>query len=708
MDKYTGKRLDGRYEIYEIIGVGGMAVVYRAYDTIDDRIVAIKILKDEYLNNQEFIRRFKNESKAIAVLSHPNIVKVYDVSFGDRIQYIVMEYIDGITLKEYLDQQHEVRWKEAIHFTIQILRALQHAHEKGVVHRDIKPQNIMLLQDGTIKVTDFGIARFCRSETRTMTDKAIGSVHYIAPEQARGDVTDEKADIYSVGVMLYEMLTGQLPFDSDNAVSVAIMQLQTDPTPPHEINPSIPEGLEEIVLHAMEKNPAQRYQSAAEMLQDIEQFRRNPSVRFQYRYFVDEKPTKYIDAIDTVRSAEPAPYQPPYQQPYPQQPARRPAPPPEYDDSYDYEDDVRPARQKSPALMIMLGVFLAFVIAAAGFGAVALVRNFLSQDTLEDVPLPNFVGMQISDVENSEEYRNFTFTKEFVNDATQEAGIIVKQNPSGNIRVKENAEIVLTVNNGGQTVNVPNVVGLTEDDAKQRLREYGLTAEVTSIMDDQTAEGYVKECEPAEGAEVQEGSTVRLFVSRGPSTDEVEVPSVIDKSLDAARADIIAAGLTIGDITYRDDSDKAKDTVLETDPLPTVAVAEGTAVNIVVSSGMQSEKTIEVYIELPRGVSQDVTLKAYIDGTLHDTRTVNPSYVNMYQMTFTGTSGQQELTIQLNDQKYKVFTLNFDTGIPTETESYAFELPQQSSSSEPEDNGGDTQTGGLPIGTGGGITNFPG
>lgn len=699
MDKYTGKRLDGRYEIYEILGVGGMAVVYRAYDTIDDRIVAIKILKDEYLNNQEFIRRFKNESKAIAVLSHPNIVKVYDVSFGDRIQYIVMEYIDGITLKEYLDQQKEVRWKEAIHFTVQILRALQHAHEKGVIHRDIKPQNIMLLQDGTIKVTDFGIARFSRSETRTMTDKAIGSVHYIAPEQARGDVTDEKADIYSVGVMLYEMLTGRLPFEADNAVSVAIMQLQSDPTPPHEINSSIPDGLEEIVLHAMEKNPAQRYQSAAEMLRDIEQFRRNPSISFQYKYFVDEKPTKYIDAINTVRGSDTDPYQQPYSPP-----SRQPV---EYDDSYDYPEDTRVSRQKSPALMVMLGVLIAFVIAAAGFGIMALVQSFTSQNTLEDVPLPNFVGMKITDVENDEQYKNFTFTKEFVNDASQEVGIIVKQNPSGNIRVKENAEIVLTVNNGGQTVAVPNVVGLTEDDAKEKLKNSGLVAEINPIMDDQTAKGYVKECDPKEGEEVQEGSTVKLYVSRGPSTDEIKVPSVIDKSLDAAKTDIIAAGLTIGDIDYRDDSDKAKDTVLETDPLPTVAVAEGTAVNIVVSSGKQSEKTIEVYIELPKNVSEDVTLKAYIDGTLHDTKTVNPSYVNMYQMTFKGTSGQQELTIQLNNQKYKVFTLDFDTGIPTETETYDFELPQQNSSSQTEE-GGDTPANGLPIGTGGGITNFPG
>ena len=214
MDKYSGKKLDGRYEIHELIGVGGMAYVYRCTDTLDDREVAVKILKDEFLNNEEFIRRFKNESKAIAMLSHPNIVKVYDVSFGDMIQYIVMEYIDGITLKEYIGQQGVLDWREALHLTTQILKALQHAHNKGVVHRDIKPHNIMLLQDGTIKVTDFGIARLTDNHTKTMTEQAIGSVHYIAPEQARGSSTDGKSDIYSVGVMLYEMITDRKPSET--------------------------------------------------------------------------------------------------------------------------------------------------------------------------------------------------------------------------------------------------------------------------------------------------------------------------------------------------------------------------------------------------------------------------------------------------------------------------------------------------------------
>ncbi len=295
MDNYVGKRLDGRYEIREIVGVGGMAVVYKAYDNIDDRMVSIKVLKDEFLANEEFRRRFKNESKAIAVLSHPNIVKVYDVSLGDKLQYIVREYVEGITLKEYIEQQGVIPWKEAVHFTTQILRALQHAHDKGIVHRDIKPQNIMLLENGTIKVTDFGIARFSRGETRTMTEAAIGSVHYISPEQARGEMTDDKADIYSVGVVLYEMITGRLPFESDSAVSVAIMQVQNEATPPREINPQIPVGLEQITLHAMEKSTANRYQSAAEMLLDLDELKRNPSIKFDYTYFVDKEPTKFIN-----------------------------------------------------------------------------------------------------------------------------------------------------------------------------------------------------------------------------------------------------------------------------------------------------------------------------------------------------------------------------------------------------------------------------
>ena len=651
MDKYTGKRLDGRYEIHELIGSGGMAVVYRAYDTIDDRTVAIKILKDEFLGNHEFIRRFKNESKAIAVLSHPNIVKVYDVSFGDRIQYIVEEFIDGITLKEYLDQQKEIKWKEAIHFTIQILRALQHAHEKGIVHSDIKPQNIMLLQDGTIKVTDFGIARFSRSETYTMTDKAIGSVHYIAPEQARGDLTDEKTDIYSVGVMLYEMITGQLPFEADSAVSVAIMQLQADPKPPKEINAQIPDGLEEITLKAMQKNPAQRYQSAAEMLRDIESFRRNPSISFQYKYFIDDKPTKYIDAINTVKATEQ----------------------PTYHDNYEYEEEPSKTKKKkkkrSVAILVIAGIAAAFLIVSIGFGIAALIHNFTS--VVADVPLPNFVGMTYTEVQNKYG-KQFKFITETSNDATQKVGIILSQSPKAKITVKPMAEVTLTVNAGGQSISMPDIIDKPKDEALAILDKLKLKHTESTIIDDKITEGNVKETDPAAGTQVIEGSTViKVYVSAGNGIENVAVPNVIDKNIEDAKAAILAAGLTVGEIKSTDSS-KDKDTVLETNPLPTVQVAKGSAVAIVISSGAQAEKTITVPVLLPKEITHDIALKAYLGSELQQEKTVNPSYNDVCQLTFTGTSGKKQLIVQLDGNKYKVFTLDFDSGVPTQTESYPY------------------------------------
>ncbi|MBD5159697.1 MAG: serine/threonine protein kinase, partial [Ruminococcus sp.] len=289
MDKYIGKKLDGRYEITELIGVGGMAEVYKGIDVMDHKEVAIKILKKEYAENEEFLRRFRNESKAIAVLSHPNIVKIYDVGFSDKIQYIVMEYIDGITLKEYIEEEKVLTWKDTVHFVIQILRALHHAHDKGIVHRDIKPQNIMMFTDGTIKVMDFGIAKFAREEGKTATDQAIGSVHYISPEQAGGDVTDARSDIYSVGAMMYEMLTGSKPFDNDNPVAIAVMHMQDIPERPRALNQDIPDGLEEIVLRAMEKDPEDRYQSTAEMMSDLDAFKVNPNMTFGYYQEEDEE-----------------------------------------------------------------------------------------------------------------------------------------------------------------------------------------------------------------------------------------------------------------------------------------------------------------------------------------------------------------------------------------------------------------------------------
>lgn len=335
MDKNIGKKLDGRYEITELIGVGGMADVYKGIDIIDNKAVAIKILKKEFAENEEFLRRFRNESKAIAVLSHPNIVKIYDVGFSEKIQYIVMEYIDGITLKDYIEEEKVLTWKDTVHFVLQILRALRHAHEKGIVHRDIKPQNIMMFSDGTIKVMDFGIAKFARDEGKTATDQAIGSVHYISPEQARGDVTDAKSDIYSIGAMMYEMLTGRKPFDSENPVTIAVMHMQDIPERPRAINPDIPAGLEEIVLRTLEKNPEDRYPSTVEMIADIETFKNDPDVVFGYYQEVDEGEYYYDETSENYNDQPQNNYQnnngyqnnSNYQNGYasePQQPPRRP------------------------------------------------------------------------------------------------------------------------------------------------------------------------------------------------------------------------------------------------------------------------------------------------------------------------------------------------------------------------------------------------
>lgn len=674
MDKYTGKRLDGRYEIHELLGVGGMAVVYRAYDTIDDRMVAIKILKDEFAGNSDFLRRFRNESKAIAVLSHPNIVKVYDVSFGDRIQYIVMEYVDGITLKQYLDQHKEtaVPWKEALHFTTQILWALQHAHEKGIVHRDIKPQNIMLLQDGTIKVMDFGIARFARSETRTMTDKAIGSVHYIAPEQARGDVTDERADIYSVGVMLYEMLTGRLPFEADNAVSVAIMQLQANPTLPRDINPDIPEGLQEITMKAMQKAPSQRYQSAAEMLQDIETFRRNPTVRFDYKYFVDDTPTKYVNAIENVKGS---------------------TGPLSYNDDYEYEEDLGKKKGSKKTKMVLAGIGTAFLIMLVILGVFFIVnQNNQSAGEEDTVVVPNFIGMVYQDeILDNEKYADFTFTLQEGNDPEQDPGVVLQQSPNEGIEVKKGREIVLTINQGDEPVKIPEVAGMTEDDAVETLRNMDLIPKVVTVMDEEVGQGYVIETDPAEGSEVDAGSQVTVYVSGGPE-ENISVPAVIDKSLDAARAEIIAAGLTVGELIPQDDSDKPANTVIETNPLPGVKVASGTKVDITYSSGQQSVKTVEVFLALP-DVSNDIDVKVYVDGKLDNDQsgTINPNATSnpgLYTLTFEGTSGTQTLQVTLDGQNYATFTLDFDSGNASQQGSYGNYQPPQDTSSEEETGGG--------------------
>lgn len=656
MDRFIGKRLDGRYEIHELIGVGGMAYVYKAYDRVEGRWVAIKILKEEFSNNSDFLRRFRNESKAIAVLNHPNIVKVYDVSFGDQIQYIVMEFIDGITLKEYIEQEGTIRWQEAVHFTTQILMALECAHEKGIIHRDIKPQNIMLLQDGSIKVADFGIARFLQSETQTMTDKAIGSVHYIAPEQASGDYITDKADIYSVGVMLYEMLTGKLPFVADNAVSVALMQLQAKPVMPRELNPSIPRGLEQITMRAMEKNPVDRFQSAGEMLDDLDEFRRNPNIVFHYdlqtanaRYDA----SRSMEAYDASRQA------------------------PAYNDDYEYEEELVRSRRSAKGAMVVKGVLAAAIIVGLAVAVIYFLNYWNNRPEAGDdlLEMPNLVGQLYEDVIANEEYADFNIQVREGNDPDLQPGEIMKQDPAAGIMVKKDADVELLVNGGVGQVEVPDVVTdhMTLEEAQQAIEDAGLHSQVENVADDEVEEGRVISTNPEPGTMVDSGSTVTLRVSTGPAEEMVTVPDgLVGDTLANVSAKLEEAGLVVGNVNRDDTSTLTVDTVISLSPNEGSEISKGSTVDITVSSGKGATKTLSTSIPLPSSVSEDITLEVYRNGTKVTTDTVNPAYGSSYSLSFTGTSGSETVVVTLNSQTYMELQFDFDTQSVQVTRTYEF------------------------------------
>lgn len=658
MDRYVGQRIDGRYNVYEIIGVGGMAVVYKAYDTLNQMTVAIKVLKDEYLNNEEFCRRFRNESKAVAMLNHPNIVKVFDVKLSQNLQYIVMEYINGITLKEYIEQQRVVRWKEAVHFTIQILRALQHAHNKGIIHRDIKPQNIMLLEDGSIKVTDFGIAKFTGSETRTITDKAIGSVHYIAPEQARGGKTDERSDIYSVGVILYEMLTGKLPFEADNAVSVAVMQLQSEPKLPRSINNAIPEGLEEITMHAMQKNLDQRYQSATGMLKDIEEFKRNPSIRFEYQYFVDERPTKYVDAINRVKSANAA---------------------------EEYEE-------RSPVIPVISGIAVAFILVALVFVLITFdMSGIFGGNTDKQVVLPNFEGQNYEEVVGNSAYK-FDFIKEEIFSSEDEDGVIISQSPKGEKKVYEHSVVTLTISKGPERLIVPDVVNKNFNEASAEILGLKLFYNRIDVYDDKISEGYVVNTHPIYKTDVEEGTYIDVYVSKGPEEDVMIMPNCVNLSLNQAKAKLNKMGLTVLDTTEID-SDKPKGTIISQSPEYPQKVKEGAKVSFTVSNGNSPNKTVTLSVPLPETETEEiVNISIIVDGKVKvNNEAIVPSMIKKYDYTLSG-SGTSEVLVKLGKNNYKKYSVDFTSGKATLTKDYGYTAPTTPTSptppASPSENGG--------------------
>ena len=583
MDNMIGKRLDGRYSIEGLVGVGGMANVYRGTDLKTGNPIAVKVLKEEFLDNEELVRRFKNESKAISILDHPNIVKVYDVSVTDKLQYIVMEYVDGITLKEYLRQRGgALTWKEAVYFASQVLSALQHAHSKGIIHRDVKPQNIMLLADGSIKMMDFGIARFSRAQSQTVSDKAIGSVHYISPEQAKGERTDARTDIYSVGVMLYEMLSGKLPFDGDGAVSIAIMQISDKARPLAEVAPDVPEGIRQITEKAMEKDPAKRFQSAAEMLDAIETFKKNPSIHFEYEYRnMQDNPEKQISRV--VNSAKPGSN-------VRTGSARRAG-------AAANGTKKKKKNRKEPKPFAMFPIFAGMAVAFVIGAAILVYLIFTNSNNLlfsnrEDVTLINFVGMTKDEYLASDYNKLLKAEFDETYDSSSAAGTIIRQTPGAGRTVKEKQKVTLTVSLGTEYVTVPETKNMDADDAKQTLLDKGLRVTKKPIVDATVATGAVAYTEPAAGETVEGGSTVIMYVSREAAQTEAVVPSLNGRTIEEAREEIKNRLISLSVVEQA--SEQPAGTVINQYPEAGTKVRIGSGITVYVSTGVP-----EVVAETP-------------------------------------------------------------------------------------------------------------
>lgn len=552
-DKYIGKILDDRYEIIELIGSGGMANVYKALCHRLNRYDAVKIMRDETASNTELRRRFRAESQAVAMLSHPNIVSVYDVSHSDDVEYIVMELIDGITLKQYLQKKSVLDPSEVLDFTIQTAKALEHAHSKGIIHRDIKPQNIMLLKDGMIKVADFGIASL-ENTVEENNGETVGSVHYIAPEQARGEAPDARSDIYSLGIVMYEMLTGRLPYVGNSDVEVAVKHMNTDPVTPRDIVPSIPEELERICLKAMNSNIDERYQTASEMLADLEQYKAQSLAA----HVLEDSEAVLIDS---------------------EEPPRRRA--------------QRSRRSKKIALSSGILAVLLFVI--IGF---VFLNGYFLKDLFSDpvkVKVDNFVGRYYEDVINDKDYKKiYDFKVTFKVDLEHEYGIILSQDPeSGRSKTvsDKGSKIVVelvcaaeTVDDQKRLLKVPDIVNHEREEAISMVQDAGFTYSLEQAPSDSITKGYVISTDPVDGAAADEGSEIKIIISTGPETVMTKVPQLKGLSKDAAIAKIESSNLSIGSISTAE-SDLDAGTVIDQNIAAGTEIEEHTKISITVSSG---------------------------------------------------------------------------------------------------------------------------
>lgn len=552
-DKYIGKILDDRYEIIELIGSGGMANVYKALCHRLNRYDAVKIMRDETAANTELRRRFRAESQAVAMLSHPNIVSVYDVSHSDDVEYIVMELIDGITLKQYLQKKSVLDPSEVLDFTIQTAKALEHAHSKGIIHRDIKPQNIMLLKDGMIKVADFGIASL-ENTIEENNGETVGSVHYIAPEQARGEAPDARSDIYSLGIVMYEMLTGKLPYVGNSDVEVAVKHMNTDPVTPRDIVPSIPEELERICLKAMNSNIDERYQSASEMLADLEEYKSQSLAA----HVLEDSEAVLIDS---------------------EEPPRRRA--------------KRSRRSKKIALSSGILAVLLFII--IGF---VFLNGYFLKDLFSDpvkVKVDNFVGRYYEDVINDKDYKKiYDFKVTFKVDLEHEYGIILSQDPeSGRSKTvsDKGSKIVVelvcaaeTVDDQKRLLKVPNIVNHEREEAISMVQDAGFTYTLEQAPSDSITKGYVISTDPVAGAAADEGSEIKIIISTGPETVMTKVPQLKGLSKESAIAKIESSNLSIGNISTAE-SDLVAGTVIYQNIAAGTEIEEHTKISITVSSG---------------------------------------------------------------------------------------------------------------------------
>lgn len=554
-ERLVGQVLEGRYKIEKHVGIGGMAVVYRAYDQVAERYVAIKMLKEDVAADETAVKRFINESKAVAMLSHPNIVSIYDVSVSGEMKYIVMEYIEGITLKSYMLKKGVLPLEEIVRYCRQILAALAHAHSKGIVHRDIKPQNIMLLKNGVVKVTDFGIAKLPNAETVTMTDKAIGTVYYISPEQASGLAIDTRSDLYSMGVLMYEMAVGKLPFVAETPVSVALMQVSTQPTPPTEINPDIPTGLEQIILTAMEKRPEARFQTADQMLSRLDILRRNPGVIF--------KP--FVETVERVTK----------------------------NTKKKIVNNYSGNFMGSSLLPIILAVAFAFLLTCIVCAYYLLANVFFNteNDTSYVLTVGDFIGETYYDgMEDDLKSKDYTVTFEFVYDKDNAEGEIIDQDPkSGEKRLvdpgKTSCAITLTVSRGIETFDMPDCTmkdyRTVEDEL---LKKYGVSTRIVEEYNVAFTTGLVFKTEPESGVTIKTGDTVTLYVSRGGNVSTVLVPQFVSMTELKARIELEKLGLKVGTVAY-EYSTEPRGVILKQSRVAFTTVIEGTVIDFIVSLG---------------------------------------------------------------------------------------------------------------------------